>query len=83
MKFRTAYIFRWTSHLKNDNQKEGGLLVKIRITGTESDIQQFVDDMEHHYDVISVSQFYKNDRKVQKSQEGRVYIEANLKRTEA
>lgn len=52
--------------------------MKIRITGTETDIQQFVEDMEQHYDIISVSQFYKNDRKVQMSKEGRVYIEANL-----
>lgn len=52
--------------------------MKIRITGTENDIKQFVEDMEEHYDVISVSQFYKNDRKVQMSKEGRIYIEANL-----
>lgn len=54
--------------------------MKIRITGTETDIQQFVEDMAQHYDLISVSQFYKNDRKTQMSKEGRVYIEANLKK---
>lgn len=52
--------------------------MKIRVTGTEKDIKRFVEDMEQYYDVISVSPFYKNDRKVQKSKEGRVYIEANL-----
>lgn len=52
--------------------------MKIRITGTETDIKKFVEDMEEHYDIISVSQFYPNERKVEKSKEGRVYIEANL-----
>ena len=52
--------------------------MKIRVTGKEKDIKRFVEDMEQYYDVISVSPFYKNDRKVQKSKEGRVYIEANL-----
>ena len=50
--------------------------MKIRVTGKEKDIKRFVEDMEQYYDVISVSPFYKNDRKVQKSKEGRVYIEA-------
>lgn len=48
--------------------------MKIRVTGIEKDIKRFVEDMEQYYDVISVSPFYKNDRKVQKSKEGRVYI---------
>ncbi len=52
--------------------------MKIRVTGIEKDIKRFVEDMGQYYDVISVSPFYKNDRKVQKSKEGRVYIEANL-----
>lgn len=52
--------------------------MKIRITGTKTDIDRFVADLELYYEVISVSSFYPNNRKVQKSIEGRVYIEANL-----
>ena len=52
--------------------------MKIRITGTKTDIDRFVADLELYYEVINVSSFYPNNRKVQKSKEGRVYIEANL-----
>lgn len=49
--------------------------MKIRITGTEQETEMFVDEIEHYFDIISVSEFYPNNRKVKTSKEGRVYVE--------
>ena len=52
--------------------------MKIRITGTEDELNKFVEDLRSYYDISSVSSFYKNNRKVKESKEGRIYIEARM-----
>lgn len=52
--------------------------MKIRITGLEEECDKLVEDLRLYYDIISVSDFYRNDRKVKESKEGRVYIDARM-----
>ena len=49
--------------------------MKIRITGTESEVIDFANELNRHFDIISVSMFYTNNRKCLYSNEGRLYIE--------
>ncbi len=52
--------------------------MKMRLTGTEQEIDKYVEDLKMYYDVISVSGFYPNTRKVKESKEGRCYAEIRL-----
>lgn len=47
--------------------------IKIRFQGTEEEIMQIIDDLEHIYEIRDVSRFYANNR-YGKSKEGRVYV---------
>ena len=49
--------------------------MKIRITGTEAEVIDFANELNKHFDIISVSMFYPNNRKCLYSNEGRLYIE--------
>lgn len=53
--------------------------MKIRITGTKEELDLFIQELKKHFDVISISSFYANTRKVIESKEGRIYIEVRLK----
>ena len=52
--------------------------MKIRLTGTEEEIEAYADDLKMYYDVISVSSFYPNTRKAKESKEGSCYCEVRL-----
>ncbi len=50
--------------------------MKMRLSGTEAEIDAFIDSLREHYEIISVSAFYP-DRgpKVKESKAGRCYVE--------
>lgn len=52
--------------------------MKMRLTGTEKEIDKFVEDLKIYYDVISASSFYSNTRKVKESKDGRCYCDIRL-----
>ena len=49
--------------------------MKLRITGTSTEALAFVDELNKHFAIISVSRFYPNNRNCLYSEEGRLYIE--------
>lgn len=52
--------------------------MKMRLTGTEEEIETYIEDLKMYYDIIFVSEFYPNTRKVKESKEGRCYAEIRL-----
>jgi hypothetical protein len=50
-------------------------MVKIRITGTEDEVAEVVEDMKEYYRCLEISAWYKNRGQ---SEYGRVYIDIEL-----
>lgn len=54
--------------------------MKMRLTGTEAEINAFVESLREHYEIVTVSAFYQNrGPKIKESKEGRCYVEIKMK----
>lgn len=52
--------------------------MKIRLTGTNDETKDFIEELKKNFEIISISEFYPNTRKVKESKEGRTYIELKI-----
>ncbi|BCC09604.1 hypothetical protein BCJMU51_p64 (plasmid) [Bacillus cereus] len=50
-------------------------MIKIRLQGLSQEMQEMIEDLKKHYDILSISDFYQN----RNSQYIRCYIEMRLK----
>ncbi|GAB6563554.1 DUF3970 family protein [Bacillus cereus] len=50
-------------------------MIKIRLQGLSQEMQEMIEDLKKHYDILSISDFYKN----RNSQYIRCYVEIRLK----